>query len=57
MKKIDFKKELPYYKAKVGKPELVSIPTMNYLQIDGIGDPNISKDFQSLARLQARMSL
>lgn len=46
MEKIDFKKKLSFYKGKVGKPEMVSIPTMNYLQINGIGDPNISKDFR-----------
>ncbi len=46
MDKIDFKKELSGYKGKVGKPELLSIPTMNYLKIDGSGNPNTSKEFQ-----------
>ena len=46
MGKIDFKKELPYYKARVGKPEILTIPAMNYLQIDGNGNPNNSIEFQ-----------
>jgi len=46
MEKIDFKKELPAYKARVGKPELLTIPAMNYLEIDGSGDPNNSVAFQ-----------
>jgi len=46
MGKIDFKKALPGYKARVGKPELLTIPAMNYLQIDGMGDPNHSIEFQ-----------
>ena len=46
MGKIDFKKEIPGYKSKEGKPELLTIPAMNYLKIDGYGDPNHSIEFQ-----------
>lgn len=44
MTKIDFKK-LPYYKAKHGVFELIDIPKMQYLMIDGEGDPNTSANF------------
>lgn len=43
--KIDYKKSLPLYKP--GKnPEFVDVPAMNYIQVDGKGDPNTSTDFQ-----------
>ncbi|MBN1265190.1 MAG: GyrI-like domain-containing protein [Anaerolineales bacterium] len=41
MRKIDFKKEYPdLYKAKKGVFSLVVVPRLQYLQIDGEGDPN-----------------
>lgn len=43
--KIDFKKTLDSYKAKRGKFEVIDVPDMQYLMIDGSGDPNESKDF------------
>jgi len=47
MKKIDFKKELKHlYKPSAKEPAVVEVPKMNFLTIDGQGDPNISKDFQ-----------
>ncbi|MEI8280033.1 MAG: GyrI-like domain-containing protein [Bacteroidota bacterium] len=46
MEKIDLKKTLGTYKAKINKPELITAAAMNYLMIDGKGDPNHSKDFQ-----------
>lgn len=45
MKKIDFKKELDSYKAKA-KPVIIDIPAMQYLMIDGKGDPNTSADYK-----------
>ncbi|MCB9149644.1 MAG: GyrI-like domain-containing protein [Caldilineaceae bacterium] len=43
MKKIDFKKELSsLYKASAKEVVLVDVPAMNYLMIDGEGDPNQS---------------
>jgi hypothetical protein len=48
MKKIDFKKELQgLYKASSNKVEVVTAPQLNYLMIDGYGDPNGSQLFQS----------
>lgn len=41
-KKVDLKKELPAYRASVGKFQLVDVPDHQYLMIDGYGDPNTS---------------
>lgn len=40
--KVDFKKELDCYRAKPGIPQLVDVPDLAYLMIDGHGDPNTS---------------
>lgn len=40
MEKIDFKKTLDAYRARRGVFRLVEIPEMQYLMIDGHGDPN-----------------
>jgi len=46
MKKIDHKKELKYlYRPSLKKIEEVDVPKMNFLMIDGEGDPNSSKAF------------
>ena len=47
MQKIDLKKEFPSYKAKLGKPEIISVPPANYLMIDGKGNPNSSVQFKN----------
>ncbi|TRZ87478.1 MAG: hypothetical protein D4R88_09340 [Methanosarcinales archaeon] len=47
MKKIDYKKELKQlYDTSAKKVEVVEVPQMNFLMIDGEGDPNTSKAFQ-----------
>ena len=47
MKKIDYKKELIHlYKSSSKKVEIVEVPKMNFLMIDGHGDPNTSKDYK-----------
>lgn len=46
MSKIDFKKELNAYAAKHHQIQLITIPPMQYLMIDGHGDPNTSQDFK-----------
>lgn len=44
--KTDYKKELKeFYGGKVGKPVLVQVPKMNFLMIDGKGDPNTSQEY------------
>lgn len=45
MKKADFKKTLPHYQAKAGVFELVEVPPLQYLMVDGQGDPNTSDSF------------
>ena len=47
MKKIDLKKELKHlYKPSTKHVALVEVPRLNYLMIDGEGDPNRSQLFQ-----------
>lgn len=47
MEKIDYKKELKHlYKSSDKKVEVVEVPQMNFLLIDGEGDPNTSQSFQ-----------
>jgi hypothetical protein len=46
MKKIDHKKLFKHlYNPSAKKPELIAVPPMNFLMIDGQGDPNTSKDY------------
>lgn len=47
MKKIDFKKIFKaYYSPKPGKPEIVTLPRVQFVMVDGKGDPNTAKEFQ-----------
>lgn len=43
--KIDFKKTLDSYRARSGRFQIVDVPEMQYLMIDGHGDPNTSPAF------------
>lgn len=46
MIKFDFKKELKqFYDVKTGAPVVVDVPSMNYLMVDGHGDPNTSQEY------------
>lgn len=45
MTKIDFKKSVDSYTAKHKKFDVIEVPPMQYLMIDGHGDPNTSKEF------------
>lgn len=53
MKKVDFKKSLKaYYNPKPKQFEVIEIPKMNFLMIDGIGTPGTSQAYMdSLAAL------
>ncbi|MFA5552450.1 MAG: GyrI-like domain-containing protein [Trueperaceae bacterium] len=44
--KVDFKRTLDSYKAKAGGFRLVELPTLQYLMVDGQGDPNTSPAYQ-----------
>lgn len=47
MEKIDYKKKLKHlYKPSDKKVEVVEVPKMNFLMIDGEGNPNTSQSFQ-----------
>jgi hypothetical protein len=43
--KIDFKREIEAYRARRGRLEIVDVPDLQYLMIDGHGDPNTSPAF------------
>lgn len=47
MEKIDFKKQLKHlYNASAKEVVIVDVPPMNYLMVDGKGDPNTSQEAQ-----------
>ena len=47
MEKIDLKKQLKHlYKPSAKKMEIVDVPPMNFLMIDGEGDPNTSQEYR-----------
>jgi hypothetical protein len=46
METIDYKKQLKHlYGPSAAKIEIVDVPPMNFLMVDGAGDPNTSKSF------------
>lgn len=46
MEKIDFKKQLKHlYSPSAKKVEIAEVPQMNFLMVDGKGNPNTSKSF------------
>ncbi len=45
MEKIDFKKTLAAYQAKHSQFDIIEVPPLQYLMVDGHGDPNTSKEF------------
>lgn len=47
MEKIDYMKQLKHlYGSPAKKVEIVEVPQMNFLMIDGEGDPNTSQEFK-----------
>lgn len=47
MVKLDFKKTIESYQARRGEFRILSVPRLQYLMIDGHGDPNTSETFQA----------
>jgi hypothetical protein len=45
MHKADFRKELDSYQADLHEFRIVEVPTLQYLMVDGHGDPNTSQEF------------
>lgn len=47
MGKIDLKKDLKHlYNASSKEFTLVDVPAMHFLMVDGVGDPNVSLEYQ-----------
>ena len=44
--KVDLKRELAAYSARVGRFDVVTVPVLQYLMIDGHGDPNTSAEYR-----------
>lgn len=44
--KVDLKREIPTYAARRGRFDLVEVPPMQYLMLDGRGDPNTATDYR-----------
>lgn len=44
--KIDFKRTLPAYSAERGKFQIVDVPPLQYLMVDGSGDPNTAQEYR-----------
>lgn len=49
--KVDFKRELPTYSASRGRFDIVTVPPVDYLMVDGQGDPNTSAYADAIASL------
>jgi hypothetical protein len=50
-KKVDYKRELrTLYGGRVGQFTVVQVPSMNFLMIDGHGDPNTSDEYADAVR-------
>lgn len=50
--KIDFKRQIPSYGAKHGLFSVITVPTLQFLMIDGHGNPNTAESYRdSLATL------
>lgn len=43
--KRDFKKELDSYRARHGQVRIVDVPPLQYLMVDGHGDPNTAQEY------------
>lgn len=49
MKKIDLKKNRPsLYRASASKVEIIEVPALQYIACGGLGDPNISTEYQAI---------
>jgi hypothetical protein len=43
--KVDFKKSHESYRARSGRFQVIDVPAMQYLMVDGHGDPNTSEEY------------
>jgi len=56
IKKIDYKKEFKTLYRPPQKPTILDVPSMNYLKIDGQGNPNDSEEFSEKTQLLYALS-
>ncbi|MEV0697886.1 GyrI-like domain-containing protein [Saccharopolyspora sp. NPDC050389] len=49
--KIDFKRNLGCYQAKLDTPQVVEVPDLQYLMLDGHGDPNTAAFAEAVSAL------
>jgi hypothetical protein len=57
MAKIDYKKELKHlYNPSAKELSFVDVPAMNFIQVDGEGDPNTSEQFQGAMNILFSLS-
>ncbi|WP_136519803.1 GyrI-like domain-containing protein [Cellulomonas telluris] len=47
---VDLKREIPSYRARRGEIALVTVPPLQYLMVDGHGDPNTAPEYQDALR-------
>jgi len=46
-KRLDYKRELKeLYGPRAGHPSIVDVPELSFLMVDGMGDPNTSRDYR-----------
>jgi hypothetical protein len=46
-KKVDYKRELKeLYGPRAGPPAIVDVPELSFLRVDGMGDPNTSRNYR-----------
>ena len=46
MSKVDFKKDLKEFYSPPKKFVIVDVPEMQFLMVDGHGDPNVAQEYQ-----------
>ncbi len=47
MDKVDHKREIPSYAARRGRFDVITVPPLQYVMIDGRGDPNTSESYRA----------
>lgn len=47
MEKVDHKREIASYSARQGRFDIITVPSLKYVMIDGHGDPNASESYRA----------
>ncbi|GAA4842582.1 hypothetical protein GCM10023221_20730 [Luteimicrobium xylanilyticum] len=48
--KVDLKREIPTYTARRGRFDVVTVPPLEFLMVDGHGDPNTAPAYRTRSR-------